>query len=56
MSTQWEYKMIHTRGFGENTGGYREELNNLGSKGWELCGIEWCHLIFKRPVDWRAVK
>lgn len=47
--TQWEYKSLHIT---NNDCSIREgELNELGKRGWELCGIEKYNndAILKRP-------
>jgi hypothetical protein len=44
---QWEYRMVTMPRFVDADA----ILNNLGKKGWELCGIEYGQFILKRRVE-----
>lgn len=58
MSKQWEYKTVSLPNI--NNLRYRDDgaaeklkrfLDGFGFDGWELCGIEYGHFIFKREKE-----
>lgn len=49
---KFEYKVIlQSRFNGETTQILQDSFNACGEEGWELCGIDWGCLIFKREIS-----
>lgn len=49
-SARWEYKQVMLGSRSEHHNAREDQLNALGTEGWELVAISDAHMFFKRTV------